>query len=504
MAKRIAKSTLNASTIDILNVIRNYSSYNYQQSIPVIQTERDIPAVGEIIVGTPALANEFLEALINRIALTIVKSATFNNPYSFLKKGYLEFGESVEDIFVEIAKVVNYDPNGARREFQKTKPDVRSAFYVRNYQVMYPVTIEDEELRTAFLSVEGVQDLISRIVDQIYTAAEYDEFLIFKKIIIDAVCDGRMFPVEVGTGSETEIAVELRAMSSKLTFMSDKYNIAHVKTTCPRERQVIFMTADDEARFDVDVLAAAFNMSKADFLSRVVIVDDFTSFDNDRFAQIMDSTDSFERVTDAELEAMKTVKAVLVDEQWFQIYDNLSKFTEKYVASSLYWNYFYHTWKTIATSPFSDACVFITDAVTPYDTLTFHIADISKDTKDGYEYAVINLAADADTWKKNGFQNYRFIQSQECTDKVVGVEPYGSYMFEKSILENGDIISVTPYMICDDVTYKGDKEISTELHTGDTITFTVSDDIVPYSGTKKKTKKNAKENTVKDSATADS
>lgn len=116
MAKRIAQSTLNASTIDILNVIRQNASYDYQQNVPVVERATQIPQVGEIICGTPALANQFLNALVNRIALVRAQSVTFNNPYSRLKKGYLEFGETVEDIFVSIAKVVDYDPEKGKEE----------------------------------------------------------------------------------------------------------------------------------------------------------------------------------------------------------------------------------------------------------------------------------------------------------------------------------------------------------------------------------------------------
>ena len=180
MARRIANSTLNASTIDILNVIRQNASYDYQQNVPKVETVNDIPKVGEIIYGTPAFANQFINALINRIAIVRVQSATFNNPYSILKKGYIEYGETVEDIFVSIAKAVDFNAEKApSREFQRTIPDVRSAFHVMNWRVMYPVTIQDEDLRQAFLSIEGVQNLIAKIVDSVYTAAEYDEFLLF-------------------------------------------------------------------------------------------------------------------------------------------------------------------------------------------------------------------------------------------------------------------------------------------------------------------------------------
>ena len=57
MARRIANSTLNASTLDILNVIRQNASYDYQQSVPAVTQASDIPKVGEIIYGTPAFAN---------------------------------------------------------------------------------------------------------------------------------------------------------------------------------------------------------------------------------------------------------------------------------------------------------------------------------------------------------------------------------------------------------------------------------------------------------------
>ena len=82
MAKRIASSTLNATTLDILNVIRQNASYDYQQNVPVVDKASDIPKVCEVIYGTPAFANQFVNALVNRIAIVRVQSATFNNPYS--------------------------------------------------------------------------------------------------------------------------------------------------------------------------------------------------------------------------------------------------------------------------------------------------------------------------------------------------------------------------------------------------------------------------------------
>ena len=86
MPTKVALSTLNASTIDILNTIRANASAEYQNQVPEITDAKMIPKVGEVICGTPAFANHFLGALVNRIALVRVKSATFNNAYAMLKK----------------------------------------------------------------------------------------------------------------------------------------------------------------------------------------------------------------------------------------------------------------------------------------------------------------------------------------------------------------------------------------------------------------------------------
>lgn len=431
MARRIANSTLNASTIDILNVIRQNASYDYQQNVPEVATVNDIPKVGEIIYGTPAFANQFINALVNRIAIVRVQSATFNNPYSILKKGYIEYGETVEDIFVSIAKAVDFNvEKAAKREFQRTIPDVRSAFHVMNWRVMYPVTIQDEDLRQAFLSVEGVQNLIAKIVDAVYTAAEYDEFLLFKYLLIKAISHGKMFPTSIGAGTElSEAAVQFRGTSNLLPFMSNEYNEAGVKTNTPKDRQVIFMDAMFNAQFDVNVLASAFNMDKADFMGRLFLIDNWTDFDNERFDVIRANSDGIEEVTSSELALLANVKAVILDDNWFQVYDNNNKFTEKYVASGLYWNYFYHTWKTVSNSPFANAVVFVTSAadVALPATVTVHV-----DAKDESDVAtVFTISAD---FEEAGLepQNVNFVQTEALTSDGIAVQKYGGLIIPSS------------------------------------------------------------------------
>lgn len=431
MARRIANSTLNASTIDILNVIRQNASYDYQQNVPEVTSVNDIPKVGEVIYGTPAFANQFINALVNRIAIVRVQSATFNNPYAILKKGYIEYGETVEDIFVSIAKAVDFNvEKAAKREFQRTIPDVRSAFHVMNWRVMYPVTIQDEDLRQAFLSIDGVQNLIAKIVDAVYTAAEYDEFLLFKYLLIKAISNGKMFPTSIGAGADlSEAAVQFRGTSNLLPFMSSDYNEAAVKTNTPKDRQVIFMDAMFNAQFDVNVLASAFNMEKADFMGRLFLIDNWTDFDNERFDIIRANSEGIEEVTTEELALLANVKAVILDENWFQVYDNNNKFTEKYVASGLYWNYFYHTWKTVSNSPFANAVVFVTSAadITLPASITVHV-----DAKDESEIAtVFTISADFEEAGLNP-QNVNFVQTEALTTAGIAVQKYGGLIIPTS------------------------------------------------------------------------
>ena len=465
MPRRIAVNTLNASTIDIINVIRQNASYDYQQNVPVVTSVKDIPKVGEVIYGTPAFANQFINALVNRIALVRVQSATFNNPYAILKKGYLEFGETVEDIFVQIANVVDYSAEKApARELKRTIPDVKSAFHAMNWRVMYPVTIQDEDLRMAFVSADGVQNLIAKIVDAVYTAAEYDEFLLFKYLIIKSVSAGKLYPVSIGDGTDLKDAAKaFRGTSNVIQFMSTNYNEAGVKTNTPKDRQVIFMDAMFNADFDVDVLASAFNMDKADFMGRLFLIDNWTTFDNERFNVIRAASDGIEEVTAAELALMADVKAVILDENWFQVYDNLNKMTENYVGSGLYWNYWYHTWKTVSVSPFANAAVFALSSATT--TLPASVTVIVTDKSVSEIATTLTLtAADGDTLQPS---NLKFVQTNALTDDGIAVHPFGAVMIPYGEEETEITLKAT----INGVGYTAAAAITAASDVGDTVTL---------------------------------
>lgn len=464
MPNRVAVNTLNASTIDILNTIRANASLEYQSLVPTVEQTTDIPKVGEVLYGYPQLANQFINALVNRIATVRVKSATFNNAYAELKKGYLEFGETVEEVFVSIAKAREFSAEkGEARELKRTLPDVKSAFHTMNWRVQYPVTIQDEDLRMAFLSINGVQDLIAKIVDAVYVAAEYDEYLLFKYLIIKAVAHGKMHPISVDTSDIKNSAVSFRGASNDLTFMKTMYNASGVHTSTPKEDQYIFMDSWFNAQYDVNVLASAFNMDKADFTGRLKLIDSFNTFDNERFDVIRANSDMIEPVTNAELALMNDVLAVLVDKEWFQIYDNANKFTEKYVASGMYWNYFYNVWKTVSSSPFSNAIVFVknTASVTLPNSVTLTVA--SKDESD--DATVLTLIPTEPTSLVGG--NLKFVQTQALVKDGIAVHPYGAIIIPADKAETEITVSAK----IGDTPYNASTAITASADVGDTVTL---------------------------------
>lgn len=426
MPSKVAYSSLNKSTIDILNTVRANASLEYQNAVPEMTPEMRVSQVGQAICGYPAIANQFISALVNRIAAVVVKAALFNNPYKDLKKGFLEYGETVEEVFVEIAKVREFSAEkAAQRELKRTLPVVKAAFHPINWQVQYPVTVQMQDLQRAFLSLDGVQDLIAKIVDSVYRAAEYDEYLLFKYVIIKGVAAGKMLPIAVNAGDTKNAAVAFRATSNAMTFMSTKYNAFGVHNVSPREDQYIFMDSEYNARFDVEVLAGAFNMDKTTFLGHLRLIDSFTEFDNVRWDELREAGNMVEEVTQQELALMRGVHAVAVDREWFQFYDNLSQFTETYVSSGLYWNYNYNVWKIVSTSPFSNAVVFAEQGTIPQvpEQITAKVTQVQRDengTAVILEPVVNNPSL---------LGNYSFVQDQAATNAGIAVQPYGAIVF---------------------------------------------------------------------------
>lgn len=357
--------TLTTSAADILNVIRNNASVDYRNYVPKADANdvESVRTIGAIIMDYPALQNEFLNALVNRIGRVMLTSKMYSNPIAFFKKGVLEYGESIEEIFVNIAKVQEFNPEIAEQEvFKRVVPDVRAAFHIMNYQKFYKATVTQEQLKQAFLSWDGVTDLIARIVDSMYTGANYDEFLVMKYLLARHILDGRVYPVTVPTVNAENakaIVTTVKGVSNKLTFMNSEYNPAAVRTFTEKTDQYMIVNSVFDATMDVNVLASAFNMDKAEFLGHRVLIDGFGDLDIVRLGEIFAGDPTYNEPSQDELTALNAIPAVIVDKDWFMVFDMLTQFTEQYNGQGLYWNYFYHVWKTFSVSPFANSVLFV-------------------------------------------------------------------------------------------------------------------------------------------------
>lgn len=427
MGKVLAISGMNKDTMTIINTIRANASSQYQEQVPEVTDLQSQRKVGDVLYGYPAFANEFMTSLMNRIALVVIKSAFHENRFKALKKGEISLGETIEEVFVEMAKAREFNiEQSPRREMMRTLPDVRAAFHVMNWRVQYPITVDGEQLHKAFLADDGVTSMLERIISSVYTGNEYDEELLTKYLIIKGVVNGKMHPVPITDKDDAvEAGKAFRSLSNRMEMLSNTYNAEGVRTKTLKEDQYIFMDADYEAAYGFDILLKAYNISQGELSQKVFLVDDWTTFDNERFSEIRRNSDQIEEVTTDELNLMKGVVAVVVDEEWFQIYDNLTKLTETYVASGDYHNYFLNIERTVSTSPFSNAAV-VVDASAPVimpETLTATVTAKDKDelgTVIGVEIEAPNVLGSA---------KVKFLNTQDSVEKGIAVQPYGLITF---------------------------------------------------------------------------
>lgn len=345
------------------NVIREDSSTVYMNTIPAA-TSDNINEIKNILFNdsySPML-NEFVSNLINRIALTIIRNKSFNNPLSVFKKGSVPLGTDIQDVYENPAVAEKYELSNTEmaKLLTITNPDTHVAYYRRNRQDMYTKTIPREVLQGAFVSWDKFEEFIQGITTSLYSGNYIDEFK-YTKELIDGVYNQGKIKCEVvsaptDASSSKAFLKKVRALYTKMSLPSTQYNSyslftnsgKSVTTWTDKDRIVLIITADALANIDVEALASAFNIDKADFMGRVITVD---AFDNDE------------------------IVAVMCDEAFLQIYDNLFRFDEFYNARVMAWNEYLHAWGTFAVCPFANAVCLTTEQVVPVEEIT--ISDVS-------------------------------------------------------------------------------------------------------------------------------
>lgn len=332
----------------VFNVVRENSSKVFMETVPTA-TADNIQTLSNILFNDayqPQL-NEFVTNLINRIGLTIIRNKTFNNPLALLRKGSMPLGTDIQDLYENPAEAEQYELSNTEmaKLLTITDPDTHVAYYRRNRKDMYTKTISRENLQGAFVSWEKFESYISAITTSLYSGNYIDEFKL-TKALVDGAYDNDKVVVEqvsapVDNATSKAFVKKVRSMFSKLSFPSKEYNAyskfsgakGEITTWTDKDRIILMITADALAEVEVETLAQAFNLSYADMQARIVVVDNFENSE---------------------------IVALLCDESWFQIYENIMRFDEFYNARVMAWNEYLHVWQTYAICPFANAVIFAT------------------------------------------------------------------------------------------------------------------------------------------------
>ena len=197
-AKDALKSGVNSA--DILNYIRQNASEQYKNMTSNVRygNSADLSNLAKTMYDYTPIRNEFMSTLYNMIAVTLVTNKLYDSPVKRLKRGIIENGEDIREIFVDLVNSHNYNMEVASEQFMKIeKPNVLAVFHSMNYQKFYKVTITRKEINLAFTSWSGVDDLISKIIVALSTSANYDEYQTFKYMVARAILNGMLKPVNI-------------------------------------------------------------------------------------------------------------------------------------------------------------------------------------------------------------------------------------------------------------------------------------------------------------------
>lgn len=340
--------------INIVNTVRDNSSQSYQDRVPEL-TRENLADVRYAMTGDGGIptVNEFISTLLNGFAKEYLIKKMFTNPLKSLKKGTKPLGDTNIEIYNNFIKGEKYDPTGAEL-LKRNLPDTKTLFHRMNYEMQYPITVSRSAIAKAFTSFANLEAFISNILQVLYNSAELDEFMNFKQIFADAIEKNAVKIIEIADPCKNKTNAEafiksVKTTSRLMTFPNSDFNgyltaqntdTIPITTLSRKQEQILILDAATDTNVSVDVLANTFNMSVADFNdTRKIVIDVFP---------------------------VKNMRAALVDEDFFQFFDDLYEITTFYNGKGLYQNYYLNVWQTIAYSILVNAVVFMV----PEDTTT--------------------------------------------------------------------------------------------------------------------------------------
>lgn len=273
--------------VQFLNAIRAVASAEYKGRIPTA-TQTNIQNIMTTIMDYSATKEEFTNTILNKIVRTKVLNKAYENSLKFFKKEPLPFGKTIEGVFVDLIKAKNFNENfgtgnnEATSLLAKEKAPVKVEYYSENFKHKYKLSISDEQLKSAFMSADGLSQMTQGLIRSATSSAEYDEYMMIKTLIGASVSKEveiqGLFALDENAQAK-KITKTVQALVNKFRFMSTEYNKQGVHTHCQPSDCVIITTPDQLANLNVELLATAFNVPYAEMPSRIVVIDSFLKKD---------------------------------------------------------------------------------------------------------------------------------------------------------------------------------------------------------------------------------
>lgn len=321
-------------SVDVLNSIRLNASTEYADRIPEA-TQNNIATIGQAFQTYTPLYNEFIDSLLNKIGKTILLQKSFKNKLARFKSGSVVSPHDVEEIFVEMAKAEgSYDKDGPNPLGRREPVDVKVIYHRQNRQDYYAISIGDIDFIRVFRSADTLDSFIRSMINSVYSADQYDEWLAMKNVMATY---GKYFDYQVAAMADDkqkfakDFVKAVRKAVQDVSFASTQYNAAGVKTWSEPSELVMLIHKDVAVEVDVELLAHAFHQSNTDHkvVSPIIVMDDFGTMDD--------------------------TYALIVDRDWFRIYDTLVHMEPQRNAQGLFTNYFYHHHQILSASTFKNA-----------------------------------------------------------------------------------------------------------------------------------------------------
>jgi hypothetical protein len=329
---------------EIMNALKGNMSNAYQDRVPDATRANIADSISAIMDFEPN-RNEFIGALVNRIGLVIARNNNWTNPLGKFKRGMLEWGDSIEEIQVGLAKAYVYDPQREYLEeaiFGQETPETQSSFHQINRQNYYKITVNDAMLRRAFLDEMGLSNLVQKLMDAPTTSDQWDEFLLMADLFQQYETNDGFYKIHIddvsaqgSTQAQAQFALRrIRESADNLGFISRKYNAAAMPVSANKDELELFVTPEFNAAIDVEALAAAFNVPYAAIPSRQTVI----------------PADQFPA----------DIQAVLTTRDFFVVADTLFETRSAMNPVGLTTNYFLHHHQIISVSRFVPAIAFTT------------------------------------------------------------------------------------------------------------------------------------------------